>query len=282
MSLFLVGTPIGNLSDITFRAIETLKTVDRILAEDTRQTAKLLAHYGIQTPTESFYEHNQGGKIPRIVEEMKSGKTFALVSDAGRPGISAPGHYLVLASIAAGIQVEAIPGPSAGLTALVISGLPSDRFLFEGFLPREGKARRRQIRQLAGVEQTLVLYEAPHRLLDTLRDLLAGWGDRKAAVARELTKRYEEVLRGPLSEIIAHFEQQEPRGEFSLVIEGKVGGKEEDRTIDVKSRLKTYLEEGMSRSEAAKKVSKELGVPKNAVYELAIEGIEDEEEAGAD
>lgn len=281
--LYLVGTPIGNLSDITLRAIETLKKADRILAEDTRQTAKLLAHYGIEARLESYHQHNLKTKTTRLVAEMLEGKTFALVSDAGMPGISDPGQELVFEAIAAGVRVEAVPGPSAFSTALVISGLPSDRFLFEGFLPREGKSRRRRIRQLTGIEHTLVLYEAPHRILDTLRDLLREWGDLRVAAARELTKRYEEVIRGTLSEVVAYFEAHEPRGEFVLVVEGQknIGGGETASNEEILALLKKYRSLGLAG--ASKQIAGELGLSRKIVYRLAIEGNEDgKEDAGPD
>ena len=281
--IYLVGTPIGNLADISLRALEILKGVERILAEDTRQTAKLLSHYSIETPLESYHEHNKRMKTPRLVSEMLEGKNFALVSDAGMPGISDPGQELVAAALEAGVKVEAIPGPSAFLVALVISGLPSDRFLFEGFLPREGKARRRRIRQLAAVEQTLVLYEAPHRVLEAMRDLREGLGDRRVAVARELTKRYEEVIRESLSGAILHFEKNQPRGEFTLVIEGKKLSDEEEGVpeAEIKRLLKEHLPLGAAA--ASRKIAEILGVSRKIVYQIAIEGIEDgKEDAGSD
>lgn len=242
--------------------------VDRVAAEDTRQTAKLLSHYGIDKPTTSYHAFNLQQATPRLIHLLENGESLALVSDAGMPGISDPGHELVVAAIEAGIKVVPIPGATASLSALVISGLPSDHFYFEGFLPREGKARRRRIREIINIPYTMIMYEGPHRLLDTLRDLLEGMGDRRIALCRELTKVYEETLRMTLSEAIKHYEANEPRGEFTLVLEG---GTVKAPEGDPRQLLERYLNEGLSKAEASKRAAKDLGLSKREIYQLAIE-----------
>ena len=217
--LVLVATPIGNLGDITHRAVEELRRADVILCEDTRHSATLFSHYGIVGSTTSYGAHNVHSKVPWVLDQLKSGKRVALVSDAGTPGISDPGTVLVSAAIAAGIPVTAAPGPAAIVMALILSGMPTDRFLFDGFLPHK-KGRQTRLKQLADEPRTIVLYESPHRLLKSLTELREHLGNRRVAVARELTKIYEEVRRGTLDELIAHFTATEPRGEFVLVIAG--------------------------------------------------------------
>ena len=218
--LWLVPTPIGNLGDITLRAIEVLGASDLILAEDTRTTAKLLKHYDIDTPMRSFHMHNEHKSVPRIVSELTAGGCIALVSDAGSPGVSDPGFLLVRACLAGDIHVEALPGATALIPALTLSGLPSDRFVFEGFLPQK---KRRQKRLLALTEETrtIVLYESPHRIVKTLGQLAERLGeDRGATASRELTKKFEETVRGSLKTLIDHFTQTAPKGEFVIVVEG--------------------------------------------------------------
>lgn len=217
--LTMVATPIGNLGDFSVRAVELLKSVDLVLCEDTRHSAKLFSHYGIQAATTSYGSHNVKSKLPWVLDQLASGKNIAVVSDAGMPGISDPGCALIRAAIDAGITVSALPGANALLMALVLSGLPTDRFVFDGFLPHK-KGRQTKLKELAGEPRTIVLYESPHRLLKTLTELEAYLGDRQAAVCRELTKIYEEVLRGSLSELRAHFESKEPKGEFVIVVAG--------------------------------------------------------------
>jgi 16S rRNA (cytidine1402-2'-O)-methyltransferase len=215
-SLIVVATPIGNLEDFSKRAIETLQSVDLILCEDTRHSARLFSHYGIQT---SYGSHNIKSKLSWIIEQLISGKQIALVSDAGMPGISDPGCALIKAAIDEGYTVTAIPGANALLMALVLSGLPTDRFVFDGFLPHK-KGRQTKLKELAEEPRTIVLYESPHRILKTLAELEEYLGNRQAAVCRELTKIYEEVKRGPLSVLRAYFEQKEPKGEFVVVVAG--------------------------------------------------------------
>lgn len=222
--LYLVPTPIGNLEDLTFRALRVLREADLIACEDTRTSGVLLDHYGITTPRTSYHDHNERRKAPELVARMQAGETVALVTDAGSPGISDPGFYLVRACLQAGIRVEALPGPTAFVPALVLSGLPTDRFAFEGFLPAK-KGRQGRLRALATEERTLVLYESPHRLVRTLNDLAEHLGaDRPAAVARELTKKFEEVARGTLGVLAAAFGARERiRGECVLVVGGADG-----------------------------------------------------------
>jgi 16S rRNA (cytidine1402-2'-O)-methyltransferase len=217
--LILVATPIGNLADITLRAIEELKQADLILCEDTRHSATLFAKYGISGQYTSYGAHNVHSKLPWIMAQLRAGKRVAVISDAGTPGISDPGTVLVSAALAEKFPVTAIPGPAAIIPALVLSGLPTDRFVFEGFLPHK-KGRQTRLRELAQETRTIVLYESPHRLVKTLTELHDHLGDRRISVARELTKVYEEVIRGTLSSVADHFREAEPRGEFVLVIAG--------------------------------------------------------------
>jgi len=218
-TLTLVATPIGNLGDFSARAVEVLKSADLVLCEDTRHSARLFSHYGIQAATTSYGSHNVKSKLPWVLEQLADGKNIAQISDAGMPGISDPGCALIRAAIDAGISVSAIPGANALLMALVLSGLPTDRFVFDGFLPHK-KGRQTKLKELAAEPRTIVLYESPHRILKSLAELEEYLGDRQAAVCRELTKIYEEVRRGPLSELRAHFEQKAPKGEFVIVIAG--------------------------------------------------------------
>ncbi len=224
--LVLVPTPIGNLEDVTLRALRVLKEADLVACEDTRTSGVLLGHYGIETPRTSYHDHNERHKAPRLVERMQAGETVALVTDAGSPGISDPGFFLVRACLEAGVPVEALPGPTALVPALALSGLPTERFAFEGFLPAK-KGRQTRLRALADEERTMVFYESPHRLVKALGQLAEHLGeDRPAAVARELTKKFEEVERGSLGALAARFgERAKVRGEIVLVVGGKVGGK---------------------------------------------------------
>ncbi|HZS03121.1 MAG TPA: 16S rRNA (cytidine(1402)-2'-O)-methyltransferase [Chloroflexota bacterium] len=218
-TLYLVGTPIGNLEDITLRALRVLREVSVIAAEDTRTTRKLLTHYDIHTPLTSFHDYSGPGKVRRLVERLADADV-ALVSEAGMPGLSDPGYPLVAAALAQGVTVTTVPGPSAVISALVLSGLPTHAFHYLGFLPRKAGPRRRLLERVAAEPDTLLMYESPHRLLAALRDVEAVLGGRRVAVARELTKRFEEVVRGPVGDVRAHFEREPPRGEFTLVVAG--------------------------------------------------------------
>ena len=215
--LYIVSTPIGNLEDITLRALRILKEISLIAAEDTRLTRKLLTHYNISTPTVSYYEHNRFTRIPKIIDHLNRGKDVAVVTDAGTPGISDPAYKLIRAAIEIGSRIEAIPGPSASITALTASGLPTDRFIFEGFLPRK-KGRKAKLTRLSAIEATVIFYESPKRIVRTLKDILEFMGDRPAVIGRELTKLHEEMIRGNVSKLLSHFTQKTPRGEFVIMI----------------------------------------------------------------
>ena len=220
-SLYIVPTPIGNLGDITFRAVDVLKEVDLILAEDTRVSGKLLKHYGIETPMLSHHQHNEHRQTEQLIERMQNGETFALISDAGTPGISDPGFLMVRACAAEGLEVICLPGATALIPAIVKSGIPSDRFTFEGFLPVK-KGRQKKLKFLAEEDKTIVLYESPYRILKTLRDLKTHLGnDREVSLSREISKKFESTINGEVATVLQHFEQHQPKGEFVIVIAGK-------------------------------------------------------------
>ncbi len=219
--LYIVSTPIGNLKDISLRALETLKSAELIAAEDTRHTRKLLSHYGIHTPLSSYFEHNKFSKGPHLVRLLKEGRDIALVTDSGTPGISDPGYRLVQLAIQNEVPITAVPGPSALIDALGLSGLPSDRFIFEGYLPVKAGARKRRLKEIAGEKRTVIFYESPHRLLRALEDISQILGERDIVVARELTKKFEQIVRGNAPSLLGHFQKHKPRGEFVLVIKGK-------------------------------------------------------------
>ncbi len=272
-TLYLVATPIGNLADITQRALEVLAKAALIAAEDTRQTRKLLDHYAIRTPAISYHEHNKLGQIERILAALAGGDV-ALVSDAGTPGLNDPGYELVRAALAASYPVSPIPGPSAPVAALVASGLPTDAFLYLGYLPRKSSERRRLLASVTDLPYTLIFLEAPHRLLDALADLQAGLGDRQIAVCRELTKLHEEIFRGPLSQASQHFSAQPPRGEFTLVVAGQPQP-EAWEAARVQAALQEQIAAGRPPSQAASQVAALSGWKKRQVYEL-IEHLNDE------
>jgi 16S rRNA (cytidine1402-2'-O)-methyltransferase len=270
-TLAVVATPIGNLGDMTGRAAQCLAAADIIACEDTRVTAKLLSAFGVRTPMLAYHEHNAARVRPQIIERLKQGQIVALVSDAGTPLVSDPGYKLVTAAIAENILVTAAPGPSALLTALVLSGLPSARFLFAGFLAAKSPARRTEIRALAAVPATLIFYEAPQRLAKMLEDLLAVLGGRQAAVARELTKRFEEVRRGPLDELAAHYAAApQPKGELVVLVgppeaEAANAAGEADLDAALSAAMAT-----LSVKEAAALVAAETGVPRRVAYARAL------------
>ncbi len=274
--LHVVATPIGNLGDITLRALQTLAGADAVIAEDTRHTGRLLQHFGIQRPLVAYHEHNAARMRPRILERLAAGEALALVSDAGTPMVSDPGMKLVRAAIEAGHAVHAVPGPSAAVAALSVSGLPSDRFLFAGFPPPKRTARQRWLKALATVPATLILYESPHRLAESLSDMAAILGAREAVVARELTKLHEEILRGTLPELAARVAARESvKGEITLVIGPPMEEKSEsaadnaEGAADVEAALKAALET-MSVSRAAKEVARRFGRSRREVYDLAL------------
>lgn len=278
-TLFIVGTPIGNLEDITHRALRILRSVAVIACEDTRETRKLLQHFQIDTPTTSYHEHNRRKAGPMLIRRLLEGEDVALVSDAGMPAISDPGEELVRSAVEAGIPVVPIPGPTAFVTALVASGLPTRRFAFEGFLPHKGRERRRALERLKGEERTLILYEAPHRLLETLRDLRAALGDRQMVAGREMTKIHEEYVRGAISEVIDHFTRHAPRGEFVLVLQGAeedaAGGEAPDPAL-LAQEVEAFMAQGVDRKVAMKEVALRYGVSRKAVYQALLDAKEQE------
>ena len=270
--LYLVPTPIGNLGDISQRCRETLEQADFIAAEDTRVSLKLLNHLGIKKSLVSYYEHNKAFKGEKIVERILSGETCALVSDAGSPAISDPGEDLVKLCHEAGIVVCAIPGPCAAITALSISGQATGRFCFEGFLSTAKKSRREHLESLAKEQRTMIFYEAPHKLLTTLQDMAAVFGeDRPISLCRELTKLHEEVVRTTLGEAVAKYTENAPKGEFVLIVAGAPAEEKEVASeADAAARVQQLMEEGLSRKDAVKQTAKELNLPKNAVYDAAL------------
>ena len=270
--LYLVGTPIGNLEDMTFRAIATLKQVDLIAAEDTRHTGKLLHHFGIDTPQTSYHEHNAFKRVPELVEKLLQGMAIALVTDAGMPAISDPGVELVQGCIAAGIRVVPIPVVTAGIAALTASGFATQHFGFDGFLPTDKKERRNHLEILRLETRTMILYEAPHRLLRTLEDLAESLGrERRISVARELTKLHEEFWRGSIEDAIAYFMMYPPKGEFTLVLEGSAPSKKPVWTEEViLKELQNLIEAGMSRSDASRQLAELADLPRRQIYQLAL------------
>lgn len=271
--LYVVGTPIGNLSDFSPRGIETLESVDYIAAEDTRVTLRLLTHFGIKKPLLSYYKPHEAEKSARILELLHDGNSVALVSDAGMPCISDPGVYLVQRCYEQGIPVESVPCCNAAIAAVAISGIDTSRFAFEGFLPVDRKERRRRLEETAKLPHTLIYYEAPHKLRQTLSDLAeALGGDRSAALCRELTKLHEEVLRGTLTELSAMYDAAEPRGEYVIVIEGAAPQQQEAMTIEQAAELaRSYAGGGMKLSEACKTAAQAAGVSRKELYRLLSE-----------
>ncbi|WP_294187015.1 16S rRNA (cytidine(1402)-2'-O)-methyltransferase [uncultured Clostridium sp.] len=273
--LYLVPTPIGNLKDITLRALEVLKSVDEIAAEDTRTSLKLLNHFEIKKSLFSYHKHNEQGKSLDIINKLKNGVNIALITDAGTPGISDPGSVIVERCIEEKIEFEVLPGATAITTALVYSGLDTTKFTFRGFLPRENKDRNLIIDEVKNIRDTIILYEAPHRLINTLNYIKDNIGDRKIAICRELTKLHEEIYRGKISEAIEFFSEVRPRGEFVLVIEGK---SDEDikaereahwNSLSIEEHLIRTIESGIDKKEAIKIVAKERGLSKKEVYKYS-------------
>lgn len=275
--LYICGTPIGNLEDITLRALNILKKVELIAAEDTRHTKKLLNYYQIDIPITSYYEYNKFKKAPYLIEKIKSGQKIALVSNAGMPGISDPGYVLINLALKNNIKVIPIPGVSALTTALVVSGLPTDKFVFEGFLPRKSAGRKKYFKNIKNEERTIIFYEAPHRLKRALKDMLDIWGDRKITVARELTKNYEEIIRGKLSQVLNEIDLRDIKGEITLVVQGGIKRKEEDimgflkREFILEEYLKKLKNQGYSNKEIIKMAQETLNIPKNIIYKKLLE-----------
>lgn len=274
--LYLCATPIGNLEDITFRVLRTLKEVDLIAAEDTRHSIKLLNHFDIKTPMTSYHEFNKYDKAKYLVEQLQNGISIALITDAGTPGISDPGEELVRQAYEAGIEVTSLPGPAACITALTLSGLSTRRFAFEAFLSQDKKEKQRILSQLRNETRTIIIYEAPHRLLRTLKELLEVLGNRKMTLLRELTKAHETVFQSTIEEIIEYYGDKEPKGECVLVIDGKSEKELEKEqkaqweTISLEEHMKLYLQKGMSKKDAMKAVAGDLGISKREVYQRLL------------
>jgi len=267
--LYVVGTPIGNLEDLSFRALRVLREVSLIAAEDTRRARVLTQHYGIDTPTTSYFEGNKLTKLDAVLDALAEGNV-ALISEAGMPGLSDPGYQLVRAAIERGYPIVPIPGPTAPVTALVVSGLPTDSFLFLGYLPRRRSRRRQLLHSLAREHHTLIAFEAPHRLCESLVDIEAVLGDRPLALCREMTKLHEQVWRGTVSEARRALEEQDPRGEFTIVIGGATEGQERWDAEQVRAALEDLLAQGIRRPDAARQVAELSGWDRGAVYKLTL------------
>ena len=267
--LYLVATPIGNLSDITYRAVETLKSVDLIAAEDTRQTLKLLNHFEISKPLISYYRHNEDIKSEKIIKELLNGKNIALVSDAGTPGISDPGEELVKNAIENNINIVPIPGACAFVNALIISGINTKEFVFYGFLPMNKKNRKEKLEEISKENKTVILYEAPHKIRNTLQDLYNTLGNIECAISRELTKIHEECTRGTLSELLEKYEQ--PKGEFVIILNlNKKVSENENINLSIDELYNVYLKQGLEKKEIIKKIAKDKNVAKNEIYQYFL------------
>lgn len=275
-TLYVCGTPIGNMEDVTLRVLRTLKQVELIAAEDTRQSVKLLNFYDIKTPLTSYHEHNKEVKGPKLAAMLKEGKSIAIVTDAGMPGISDPGEDLIAICHREGIPVTIVPGATAVITALVLSGLPARSYIFEGFLPTNKKQRKQVVERLVNETRTAVLYEAPHHLKATLKELAESLGEREAVAVRELTKRHETMNRGTLKELAAYFEENEPKGEFVLVIKGvdtvdlKKAETADFEKMSIEEHYEKYIAQGVENKEAMKMVAKDRGIGKRDVYKAVI------------
>jgi 16S rRNA (cytidine1402-2'-O)-methyltransferase len=269
--LFVVATPIGNLKDITIRALDVLKAADLVVSEHVRKTRNLLRDYGIKTKVLSYREENSARMIPTIVQSLKDGRSVALVAEAGTPGISDPGRRLVQAVLSQGLRVVPVPGPSAVISAVSVSGMDEPRFVFEGFLPRRPAKRRKRLLELAGDERQLVFYEAPHRLLACLEDMKQTLGDRQCVVAREITKLHEEIAKGSISSFIARYERSKPKGEFVIVCEGKVAEKIAPSPDRLMVEALAMLGRGIKKREAARVIAKKYGLKGGDVYRILID-----------
>ena len=275
--LYLVPTPIGNLKDITLRALEILKEADVIAAEDTRQTLKLLNHFDMKKTLISYHMHNEQGKSEEIINRLKNGEKIALVSDAGMPGISDPGSIIIKKCVEDGIEFEVLPGATAFATALIYSALDSSAFAFRGFISRENKERNKLIEEIKEMKETLIFYEAPHRLISTLTFLQENLGNREMAACRELTKLHEEIKRGRISEVKEHFLENQPRGEFVLVVSGKTEEEfekekmEEWEHLTIEDHIRKYINDGFSKKDAIKMVAKDRKEPKSVIYKYSTE-----------
>lgn len=269
-ALYVVATPIGNLEDVTVRALRVLREVDLIAAEDTRHTRKLLAHYDVPTRLTSYHDHAEAAKTPKLIDRLHAGKNVALVSDAGTPGISDPGYRLVNAAAEAGIRVVPVPGPSMVTALLSVGGLPTDRFAFEGFLPARQSRRRRMLHALRHEPRTLVLYESPHRLLDCLDDVVAELGDRRVVIGREVTKQFEEILRGPINEVAATLGNRPVKGEVALLVEGWDGEEDQAAGPSAEDMMQQLLADGVALKEAARTVGEACRLSGREAYALGL------------
>lgn len=265
--LYICPTPIGNLEDITLRTIKVLESVDLVAAEDTRHSGKLLNHYKIKKPMTSYHEHNKAQKGKILLERLLAGENIALVTDAGMPGISDPGEDLIKDAIKHNIEVIALPGATASITGLVLSGMPTNKFVFEGFLPAKKSGRIKELERLKLEERTMIFYEAPHRIINFLEDVENILGNRKIAIARELTKIHEEVFRGDIKGALEKFKEKKPKGEFVIVLEGRG---EEIEEVNIKEEILKYMERGLSKKDAVKKVSETKNIPRNLVYKESL------------
>ena len=274
--LYLCATPIGNLKDITARVLETLEQVDLIAAEDTRNSIHLLTHFGIKTPMTSYHEYNKYDKAYTLVDKLKEGQNIALITDAGTPAISDPGEVLVKICHEEGIVVTSLPGPAACICALTMSGLPTRRFCFEGFLPDNKKERAEILEVLSSEMRTMIVYEAPHHLVKTLKELYQTLGDRRITICRELTKKFETILPTTFKDALTMYESEDPRGEYVLVIEGKskeeatIEKQQEFENISIEDHVRTYEDQGYDRKEAMKKAAKDRGITKREVYDYLV------------
>ena len=275
--LYLCATPIGNLEDITLRVLRVLKEVDLIAAEDTRNSIKLLNHFDIKTPMTSYHEYNKIEKAYTLIGKMQEGMNIALITDAGTPGISDPGEELARMCLDAGIEVTSLPGPAACITALTLSGLSTRRFAFEAFLPMDKKERKEVLQELVDETRTIIIYEAPHKLVKTLRDLKETLGNRRITLCRELTKKHETAFRTTIEELLSCYENEKPLGECVLVIEGKSRKELKEaeaaswETVPVEEHMKIYEKQGMSRKDAMKQVAKDRGMSKREIYQMLLE-----------
>ena len=276
-TLYIVGTPIGNLEDMTFRAVRILQNVDLIAAEDTRHTGKLLQHFQVKTPQISYHDHNRCQRLGELLEKLHQGNAIALVTDAGMPGISDPGYELVKACAEENINIIPIPGVSASITGLSVSGLPTDRFIFEGFLPTKAKERQGKLAEFMRESRTIILYEAPHRVRQTLQDFVESFGsEREIVLARELTKLHEEIWRGTLANAILYYQDKEPKGEYTIIL----GGVAETPLVlsedALKAELQELLKQGLTRSQATRQLSQQTSLPRRQLYQLSLTFVDAE------
>ncbi len=270
-TLYIVATPIGNLEDITLRALRILQEVDLIAAEDTRHSKKLLAHYHINTPLTSYYDHIETDKAPALIAQLQAGKNIALVSDAGTPAIADPGYRLVKGAAEAGVAIVPIPGPSTAIALLSVSGLPTDRFAFEGFLPAKPTQRRKFLQKLKNEERTLIFFESPHRLPETLADIETIFGDRLIVLGRELTKMFEEVQRGTVTTLRAALQDREIKGEVALLVAGSHEPRQEEAVLPLVEEVQQLLEQGLSLKEIAHSLGERRGMAKREIYALGVQ-----------